>query len=96
MRRRFREIVEIGEIQEIHNDTNIPIEDPETHKKTLTEVWDKINQLFFYSDLSSLTEEELKTMKHRPNDEFQVNNVIYYTDDNGKIINQKSIFEPKN
>jgi hypothetical protein len=96
MRRRFREVTEIEEIREIRDDTNTTVttEEPEKHTKTLDEVWEKINQLFFYNDLASLSEEEFKAMKHLPNDEFQVNNVVYYTDENGYIINSRSIFNP--
>jgi hypothetical protein len=96
MRRRFREVTEIEEIREIRGDTNASTtstNEPEKHTKTLNDVWERINQLFFYSDLASLTEEELKAMKHLPNDEFQVNNVVYYTDENGYIINSRSIFD---
>jgi hypothetical protein len=95
MRRRFREVTEIREIREIRDDNTTQVsEEPEKHTKTLNEVWEKINQLFFYNDLASLSEEELKAMKHLPNDEFQVNDAIYYTDENGFIINSRSIFMP--
>lgn len=95
MRRCFREVTEIKEIKEIHTDdtTQVP-EEPKKNTKPLTEVWERINQLFFYNDLSSLSEEELMAGTYLPNDEFQVKDTVYYTDETGHIINSRSIFMP--